>query len=401
MSIIDTALNSIGINAGVTDSFGATSAGGAVNLFAQAVDSLSGGSGLNASTLLTQALGGGEAVSTTPGDWTSTGYANDLVNHQPKFKFLFKVLFSGFATRDFYYYVHTVDKPRVRFNHQEVNFYNFRSKVLTSVTFEPLSVTFLDEIGNSVNEFFSAYMATQSGQGGGGVGTNNGFTKSSSSLPYKNGYAQGTSITIEQVFGNGTSSNRFIFTNPRIESFDFDELSMEENGGSTMTVMFHYDGIQCTTVAQSTLYSWGNTDLLAGGVSNANGGASSLLEAGVLVAQSATGSNMTGLFSAANGALSSQMGSNLTSDQLAAITGGNTMLPAALSGLSGQTGNNPISAYNNASVINSAGTTLNSNLQFTLNSVQSGSNLAPPGSLDSGESVVSDSSTPQYTFTTG
>lgn len=378
MSIIDQALNAIGVNAGVTDSFGSTSVGGAVNQLAQAIGATS--------NLVTQAIGGVEAVTQSNGDFTFGYYADDLVTHAPKFKFLFKVLFTGFSTRNFYFYVHRIDKPRVRFNHQDVNFYNFRSKVLTSAQFEPMSITFLDETGNSVNEFFTAYMATQSGQGNGGVGANNGYTTASSTLPYKNGYSQGVSITVEQVFGNGTSSNRFTFINPRIESFEFDELSMEDNGGSMLTVTFNYDGLTSETVASSTLYSWGNVDLLRGEPSNANGGASSILEAGVLLAQSATGTNTTGLFAAANGALNSMLGSNLSSAQQTALSG-SSMLPASLSGVLGQTGTNPISAYNNASVIDSSSSTLNSNVQFTLSSVANGSNLISGGAFGGSTSV--------------
>lgn len=401
MSIIDSALNSIGINAGITDSFGGTAVGGAVNLFAKAVDSLS-GSNIANSTLLSQATGGAQAVAATNGDWTAGHYANDLVNHAPKFKFLFKVLFSGFGTRDFYYYVTAVDKPRIRFNHADVNFYNFRSKVLTSVLFEPINITFLDETGDSVNQFFATYLKTQSGQGGGNLGINNGYTKSSSSLEYKNGYSQGVSITVEQIFGNGTSSNRFVFLNPRIESFDFDELSMEENGGSTMTVQFHYDGIQCSTVAQSTLYSWGNTDLLRGGGNDtANGGSSSLLEAGALIAQSATGKNITGLFAA--GALTS---GSLYSNTLGGFSGtgstGSTTantLPSSLVGLNPLAGSSTISAYNSSGVVDSSGTTINANMSNTLSTVQSGANLSAPNSFDAG-SVNDTSSSSQFGFVT-
>jgi hypothetical protein len=386
MSLIDSALNSIGINAGITDSFGAAQYGGAANLFASAVGAFTGGD-------VASTIGAVESLTASNGDWTAVHYANDLVNHAPKFKFLFKVLFSGFGTRDFYYYVQHVDKPRIRFNHQEVNYYNFRSKVLTSTTFEPLSVTFLDETGNSVNQFFQQYMARMSGQGSGGVGINNGFTKASSSKSYANGYSVGQSITIEQIFGNGTASNRFVFINPRIESFDFDELSMEENGGSTMTVLFHYDGLTCSTVSQSTLYSWGNTDILRGGGNDvSNGGASSLLEAGALIVQSATGTNTTGLFSSIAGigrAISS------TTDAIGSFSSSSSsqlspgVLPASLSGLSGaNAGISAISAYNQSSAVDSSGSTLSSNMQFTLNSVQSGSNLAPAASLDAGESVV-------------
>jgi hypothetical protein len=202
------------------------------------------------------------------GLWESPQYAADLNPHHPKYKFLFKVMFSGFEGNDFYYYVLRADKPKVRFNHQDVNYYNFRTRVLTSVTYEPLSITFFDEIGNTLNRFFESYLRKRSGTGNGHYGIDRGFGEASSSLPYGNGYSDkyGQRIIVEQIFDSGTQSNRFTFINPRIEQFDFDELSMEESStGSHATILFTYDAIEMMTVYGSTIHSWGNVDLLRGG----------------------------------------------------------------------------------------------------------------------------------------
>ena len=216
------------------------------------------------------------------GDMTTLHYADDLNNHFPKFKFLFKVRFFGFPSNGsdhsaFYFFVHKCDKPKVRFNHTDVNYYNFRTRVLTSVTYEPLSMTFLDEIGDSVNEFFRMYLAQRSGTGVGNYGIDRGWGPSSSSRPYNNGYSEkfNQRIVVEQVFNmlqggsSETRANRFIFINPRIETFDFDELSHEDSSnGSMATITFSYDSIITETVNDDTLYSWGQTDLLKGGGSS-------------------------------------------------------------------------------------------------------------------------------------
>ena len=208
------------------------------------------------------------------GEWESVHYASDLIAHAPKYKFMFKVKFEGFGAENFYYYVTRCDKPKVEFVHQDVNYYNFRTKVKTHTQFHPLSVTFYDEIQNSTNQFFVSYLKSLSGQGSGQWGIDKGFGSASNSKPYKNGYSSGKKIIIEQIFGHGTSSNRFIFHNPRIEQFDFDELDMSDNGISLMTVIFNYDAISCETVSRSTIHSWGQSDLLKGGGSSGkvNGG---------------------------------------------------------------------------------------------------------------------------------
>jgi hypothetical protein len=203
-------------------------------------------------------------------------------------KFLFKVKFEGFTENTCYYYVHACDKPAVTLNHTDVNYYNFRTRVLTHVTFNPINMTILDEIGNSLNEFFVLYMAQISGQGSGNWGTNN--LKASSSLPYETGkYYDGhsllKSITIMQIFGNGTMMNEFKLINPRIETFTFDGLSMEENGVSMANLSISYDSLVCTTndlqdESPNSFYTWGATDLLRGGGTSgiANNGATSLAD---------------------------------------------------------------------------------------------------------------------------
>lgn len=223
-----------------------------------------------------------EGSASLVGTWESTHYANDLANRQPKFKFLFKVKFVGFGTRDFYYFVQAIDKPKVNFNHTDVNYYNFRSKVLTSVTFEPITMTFHDEIGNSVHEFFKYYLENRSGQGAGGWGTNYGFGLASSSKPYEKnnfypnaprGYSAGQQVILEQIFANGSNTNRFIFVNPRIESLNFDGVDMSDNTGSMLTCSFSYDALSVQTIPYALSYRWGMNDLLKGGsIAGINGG---------------------------------------------------------------------------------------------------------------------------------
>lgn len=211
-------------------------------------------------------------------------YAADLNGHHPKFKFLFKVKFEGFpGGESFEYFVHKCDKPKIKFNHQDVNYYNFRTRVLTSVTYDPLQISFLDEIGDSVFNFFKNYMASVSGTGQGNYGIDKGWGSASSTIPYANGYSMKNHqrIIIEQIFidlkkGYGPRSNRFTFINPRIETFDFDELSHEDStGGSMANMTFTYDAIHSETQSKETLYSWGYTDLFHGGGTSgpANAGA--------------------------------------------------------------------------------------------------------------------------------
>jgi hypothetical protein len=297
------------------------------------------------------------------GEWVSVHYADDLVPHAPKFKFLFKVQFIGFGNQEFQYYVHRCDKPKVVMNHTDVNYYNFRSKVLTSVTYLPLSMSLLDETGNSVNNFFVEYLKRVSGTGGGSWGIDGGFGNASSSKPYEQnkGYSSGKRIIIEQVFANGLYSNLFELINPRIESFDFDELNMEDSSsGSMLTLTVSYDALECKTVKRNDSYSWGNTDLgKAGGSSGLpNAGQPSRYDGGIPTIQSASGSAIggAGLSLSKGGAL------NPLEDVISRISG----LPKTL-------GNIGANALNSAAkgIISSAGNILSRNVSETLNAVKS------------------------------
>lgn len=342
----------------------------------------------------TNPVPGGVKFQSKGGEWTALHYADDLVAHHPKFKFIFKVKFEGFegfGNSDFYYYVHRCDKPNITLNHVDVNYYNFRSRVLTSVVFQPITLTFLDEIGNSVNDFFVKYMASISGQGGGGYGTGTGFGASSSSLPYKRGYSSGKAIIINQIFANGLYTNQFKFVNPRIENFQFDELNMEDNAGSLMTMQFSYDSLVANTYAvgednDSGLYTWGNTDILKGGGTSGmpNAGATSLNEAGKQVAQSASGNSLI-----------AGLGLKKYSDAAASmINAGITQLnqlPESLKGVfSGPSTGAPITAdkFNDVRFGGSAVTTLDKSVSDTLTSIQTGSNFSTATIMNGGISSL-------------
>jgi len=304
MSQLDAALNQVGVNLSGFNQFGsAVEQFSTQNLTAAA---LSEAAQIVQSSLLTQVAAGmgnvpvgsagGLAFGGAGGTWEAIHYANDLIPHQPKFKFLFKVSFVGFGAQNFDYYVLRCDKPRVQFNHTDVNYYNFRTRVLTSTTFQPLTCTFYDEIGNTTNDMFAMYCKMVSGTAAGNWGIDKGFGIASSTKPYQQAYSTAREIVVEQIFANGLLSNRFRFKNPRVESFDFDDLNMEDNAGSLLTVTFSYDALSCETVGQSTINTWGSTDLLRGGGTSgpSAGGVSSVYEDGYMAPLSANGNGIGG-----------------------------------------------------------------------------------------------------------
>ena len=310
------------------------------------------------------ALSPGIAQRGTGGVWESVHYADDLNKHHPKFKFLFKVNFKGFPGGDFSYFVHRCDKPKVKFNHTDVNYYNFRTKVLTSVSYEPLSFTFLDEIGNTVNSFFSMYVAQRSMQGNGRASIIGG-KEYSSSIPYDNGYSSGRSVEIQQIFANGVATNIFTLVNARIDSLEFDELNMEQTLGSLMACTVSYDAITCITTGPYTINSWGQTDLYRGGGTSGpeNAGQTST---GPLTPTSAIGGGIGG-----NSNFITAFANDVSN-----LVG--KILPPSLQNLPGSM-STATPPFNQPTVVQSNGSILSSSIQSTLDSITSGSNLRSGG----------------------
>lgn len=223
-------------------------------------------------------------LGTNPG-WQSSKYAADLVAFAPKHRFIFKVKFifnppyANHINREFMYLVKDIDKPKVTFDYQDVNMYNFKTKVLTSITHEPLSMTFIDDIQNKVLDFFNAYRVAHSpvasltyeqkammeNAGMDFYQPGSGGLSSASMGILADGQKNILShIEVVQVYAHGTRQNVFIFTNPKIENFDFDNLSHEGGDGNSMAVRFAYDALYVydTATVGTPSPAWGTSDIL-------------------------------------------------------------------------------------------------------------------------------------------
>ena len=289
------------------------------------------------------------------------------------------VSFNGFPGGNFSYFIHRCDKPKVKFNHTEVNYYNFRTKVLTSVTYDPLNFTFLDEIGNTVNSFFALYTAARSKQGNGKASIDGG-SEFSSSVPYENGYSSGKTVEIQQIFANGLATNIFTLINARIDSLEFDELNMEQTAGSMMNCTVSFDAITCRTTGSMTINSWGQTDILRGGGTSGleNAGQPSSNADGQLAQSSATGGGIGGLgkfvkdgFATAAGiATAAYNSANKVVDSLKDL-----VTPNDLSTLGQDFKRTAVGSMDGL---------VSSNIQSTLTAITSGSNLTSGGTGNTG-----------------
>jgi hypothetical protein len=282
MADISNLLKSAGINAEQT----------ATTIFGQAVQDFAGNP-------IASAIGNignsSTKVNRNDGTWHATSYAASAVNSQfrGKFKFLFRVEFlfkqtpdvQHFLTankidRNFVFMVKQVDRPKVDFEYEEVNMYNQKTRVLKSIKHKELNLTFIDDVGNNVYEFFRFMMMVhspitrRSANAGFNISeayaaytSGNGmvFTDSIASANVAQDFASRgvintdvgniiQAIKISQVFvnpaqtglGNAVKEVAFFFINPRVVSFDLDEMSHDSSDMNVFTMSFDYDFMAMT-----------------------------------------------------------------------------------------------------------------------------------------------------------
>lgn len=262
----------------------------ATELFGIAVEDFSQGS-INPALRSAFGLPSSEVVNRNDGTWYSTSYAASLANSQfrPKLKFMFRVEFlfkpevlAQFGSESakwkdqFSFMVKTVDRPKVDFEYEEVNMYNFRTKVLKKISHKDLTITFIDDVGNNVHEFFRFMMMVHSPITRRSVGASSSIADATAQYNTGNGMLFSDNlgntqdfanrgvvntdignaiqaIKITQMFvqpgrsqsdlDNGAKEVSFFFVNPRLSSFDLDDMNHEVSDPNLLTMQFDYDFI--------------------------------------------------------------------------------------------------------------------------------------------------------------
>jgi len=224
------------------------------------------------------------SVNRNDGSWYATSYAASLANShfRPKLKFMFRVEFLfkdkvleqfGRANwqRNFTFLVSKVDRPKVDFEYEEINEYNFRTKVLKRILHKDLSMSFIDDVGNNVYEFFRFMMMVHSPITRRSIYTSQNITdvheaflngsgmEFTEGLGQTNDYAQRgvvntdvgsplQAIKVTQLFldqtnkiDTATRQVSFFFINPRVVSFDLDELDHSASEYNTFNMAFDFD----------------------------------------------------------------------------------------------------------------------------------------------------------------
>ncbi len=216
-------------------------------------------------------------------------YAQDLISYYPKYKFLFVVEFqytepfAPLSSLNHAFVVKNTTRPNIEFEYDEVNMYNFWTRVVKRTIFQPMTMRFYDDNWNQAMQFYNSYLQSMSPitnldfqqrvEGAGELEESGmDFSKLSTGATPKQGGKEGAATThryaasigplasssttktilsrinLYHVFREGARMNVYQFINPKITNLELDDLDMAENGdGGEVSLQFAYDTVNILT----------------------------------------------------------------------------------------------------------------------------------------------------------
>lgn len=210
-------------------------------------------------------------------------YAIDMMTRLPKSKFLFLVQFTmaeGYSNldgvmNDVAFVIKKSSRPKIKFANEDINYYNFRTPVITKTEFEEMTMSFHDDNQDRVNAFYRQCLQAMSP-------ITNTTSWTSPDILEKNGmnfmidettsnsnpnYAASLGIQaggnkqqlfqeirLYHVYDWGHNANIYHFFNPKITSLTPDDLDMSESSSMCeLSITFKYDYVYVETQSVDSL----------------------------------------------------------------------------------------------------------------------------------------------------
>lgn len=192
-------------------------------------------------------------------------FARDLIAYAPKHKFMFVVEFvftqphqAEYAELNFAFVIKRTTRPTISFDYDEVNFYNYRSKVLKRMEYEQMSMTFYDDMQDNALAFYNNYLRAISpvsrietvGNGKNklfeeaGMVFDDGINSAGTRNVDRGNPAIKNIIDYVQLFHiaeGGKYVDVYRFDDPKILRLNLDELDMTDTGqGTEVSIDFSY-----------------------------------------------------------------------------------------------------------------------------------------------------------------
>jgi hypothetical protein len=198
----------------------------------------------------------------------------------------FRSVKSKSPNNEFMFMVQSIDRPQFDFEYQEVNMYNFRTKILKKITHQPVNLKFHDDVGQKVMMFLRAMLLTHipvmRAKSGTGVNDLLSFAEVRKAYQRANGMTFGEGVTagigplstssftntdtgglidfirinqfmVNPVAGDlskAVSMNSFTFINPKITSIGMNSLGHDESAPAEVNMSFDYDFLRLEPITQ-------------------------------------------------------------------------------------------------------------------------------------------------------
>jgi len=213
-----------------------------------------------------------------------TPYARDLIEYAPKHNFMFMVIIEfqpdyldlGMQTNPtettdpikFHYLCNQFTRPSIDIEYEDVNMYNFHTKVAKKITYEPVQLKLYDDVKNSSMVFLEKYLkvrspiAKRSKEEAGTYETrgmdftprNSGETGSLvNELPGSSASMGGllgenktvlSSVEVFHIFNYGARVNKYSFLNPKLTQLNMSDFDMTGAGEPTsIDLTMSYDSM--------------------------------------------------------------------------------------------------------------------------------------------------------------
>lgn len=199
---------------------------------------------------------------------TGIAGANDTADNfggldYPKYKFNYTVQFilsrdvalkesGNTKMEEMKFAVKTATRPKPAIDYQDVNFYNFRTKVAVKAEYGTASISFYDDNKDRAHDILQNYLQAVSPisnfQSSNNL-DNLGQSSTSSIGPLtRDRHGPISAIVLTHYYNNGKGvvNKTYTYRNPRIINFDFDELDMTNSEPATLSITFNYDMVNIT-----------------------------------------------------------------------------------------------------------------------------------------------------------
>jgi len=200
-------------------------------------------------------------------------YAIDLFQFAPKYKFLFIVQINlkntyqslSKTAEKLAFVVKTSTRPNINIDHEEINMYNFWTRVPKRVAYEPITMRFYDDNKGLAHQFYTSYLRAISpisrlgGQQSGYMSidwlqansmkpnSKDALSSASLSALVGNNTSLIDEIKLFQIYDYGRKMTAYHFHHPKLLTMNLDDLDMAESGtGSEIEFQFAYDALHIT-----------------------------------------------------------------------------------------------------------------------------------------------------------